>query len=142
MVRPGSSRSWRTLIFIVTVVLDAASCTNSTAPLGSEITVQNTTRDTLGYGIADIGTTVTPDRTPLSVGNFSAFGGRVVIPAGTSVVALDELSAYTSRGDLRVIVYDVASGFATYRTQFVITRVQLEQNRFRVELSAANLGPS
>ena len=140
MLHRIQSHSWQACVSIVTVVLAAAGCTKSTAPLGSEITVRNATRDTLGYGIANISASSSPDRTPLILANFSAFGGRVILPAGTTVVAVDEFSAYTNRGDARVVVYDVARGFATYRTEFVLTRAQLEQARFRIELSAANLG--
>ncbi len=133
------SLSWRSCVVIAAFTLLATGCRQSTAPLGSELTVQNATRDTLGFALVDLRAASTPDRTPTILGTFGAFGGRVIEPAVTTVVAVDELYGYTSRGDLSVIVFSVSKGMATYRGQFDLTRTQLEKRRFRIELSKENL---
>jgi hypothetical protein len=140
-VKPKAvSLVWRSSGAVAAIILLATGCRQSTAPLGTELTVLNATRDTLGYALVDLRAVGIPDRTPVILGNFGAFGGRVIGPAATTVVPVDALYGYPSRRDLSVMVYSVAKGMATYRGQFDVTRAQLKQRRFRIELSTVNLG--
>lgn len=132
------SHSRASCALVTAVVLLVAGCHSSTAPLGSELIVQNATLDTLGFSIVDAVAPGARDRTPTILGNFAAWGGgRVIGPSMTVVVPVDELDGYARRTDMTVFVSRVSGDRATYCGEFVLTRAQLTQRHFRIELSAA-----